>query len=100
MGFLYFLLFFTSYFLIGQYGIWLELVLVMVLVDGEVRVVVAEVEALEDLSAEHRAALVLREVEGRTYREIAELQGCRTGTVMSRLFYARRAIQEKLRSVR
>ena len=57
-------------------------------------------EALEDLSAEHRAALVLREVEGRTYREIAELQGCRTGTVMSRLFYARRAIQEKLRSVR
>ena len=56
--------------------------------------------ALEGLSAEHRAALVLREVEGRTYREIAELQGCRTGTVMSRLFYARRAIQEKLRSVR
>lgn len=57
-------------------------------------------EALAGLSPEHRAALVLREVEGRSYREIAELQGCRAGTVMSRLFYARRAIQEKLRSVR
>lgn len=57
-------------------------------------------EALAVLSPEHRAALVMREVEGRSYREIAELQGCRTGTVMSRLFYARRAIQEKLRSVR
>lgn len=57
-------------------------------------------EALDGLSPEHRAALVMREVEGRTYREIAELQGCRTGTVMSRLFYARRAIQDKLRSVR
>lgn len=57
-------------------------------------------EALADLSPEHRAALVMREVEGRSYREIAELQGCRSGTVMSRLFYARRAIQDKLRSVR
>jgi RNA polymerase sigma-70 factor (ECF subfamily) len=57
-------------------------------------------EALEALSPEHRAALVMREVEGRSYREIAELQGCRSGTVMSRLFYARRAIQDKLRSVR
>lgn len=57
-------------------------------------------EALAGLSPEHRAALILREVEGRSYREIAELQGCRAGTVMSRLFYARRAIQEKLRSVR
>jgi RNA polymerase sigma-70 factor (ECF subfamily) len=57
-------------------------------------------EALSGLSPEHRAALVMREVEGRTYREIAELQGCRVGTVMSRLFYARRAIQDKLRSAR
>lgn len=57
-------------------------------------------EALEGLSAEHRTALVLREVEGRSYREIASLLGCRTGTVMSRLFYARRAIQEKMRSLR
>lgn len=56
--------------------------------------------ALSGLSPEHRAALVMREVEGRTYREIAEVQGCRVGTVMSRLFYARRAIQDKMRGVR
>ena len=56
--------------------------------------------ALDGLSAEHRAALVLREVEGRSYGEIARIQGCRVGTVMSRLFYARRAIQERMRAVK
>lgn len=67
---------------------------------GQDEVRVAFAAALEGLSAEHRAALVLREVEGRTYQEIAKMQGCRVGTVMSRLFYARRAIQDKMRSVR
>ena len=52
--------------------------------------------ALEELSPEHRTALMLREVEGRSYREIAEAMGCRVGTVMSRLFYARRLIQKRL----
>ena len=56
--------------------------------------------ALETLSPEHRAALILREVEGRSYREIADIMKCRIGTVMSRIFYARRAIQEGLKDYR
>ena len=55
--------------------------------------------ALQDLSPEHRAALVLREVEGQSYQEIAAALGCRVGTVMSRLFYARRQLQEKLKDI-
>lgn len=53
--------------------------------------------ALQQLSPEHRAALVLREVEGLSYEEIARALGCRIGTVMSRLFYARRHLQSLLR---
>lgn len=56
--------------------------------------------ALDSLSADHRTALILREVEGHSYREIAELTGARIGTVMSRIFYARKLIQEKMRNVR
>jgi len=56
--------------------------------------------ALEDLSPEHRMALVLREVEGKNYEEIAEVMGCRKGTVMSRIFYARKHMQEAMRDVR
>ena len=48
--------------------------------------------ALEDLSAEHRMALVLREVEGLSYDEIARAMKCRKGTVMSRLYYARKKL--------
>ncbi len=55
--------------------------------------------ALEELSPDHRAALVQREVEGRSYQEIADALGCRVGTVMSRLFYARRQLQEKLKDI-
>lgn len=57
-------------------------------------------EALGGLTPEHRMALMLREVEGLSYGEIAEAMKCRKGTVMSRIFYARKAIQEKLRDVR
>lgn len=56
--------------------------------------------ALQRLSPEHRAALILREVEGLSYREIAEAMKCRTGTVMSRIFYARREMQNMLRDLR
>ncbi len=49
--------------------------------------------ALGQLSPEHRAALVLREVEGLSYEEIAQVMKCRIGTVMSRLFYARKQLQ-------
>lgn len=51
---------------------------------------------LARLSDEHRTVLVLREVEGMSYDEIAEVMKTRKGTVMSRLFYARRMMQESL----
>lgn len=47
-------------------------------------------EALNKLSYEHRTALVLHEFEEMEYKEIARTMGCSIGTVMSRLFYARR----------
>lgn len=40
-----------------------------------------------------RAVLVLREIEGLSYEEIARAVGCSLGTVMSRLFYGRRKLQ-------
>ncbi len=56
--------------------------------------------ALESLSPEHRMALILREVEGMSYREIGQAMKCRAGTVMSRIFYARRQVQERMKGVR
>ena len=47
-------------------------------------------EALDKLSYEHRTALILHEFEEMEYKEIAKTMGCSIGTVMSRLFYARR----------
>lgn len=49
--------------------------------------------ALAELSEEHRSAIVLKEVQGLKYEEIAEVQGVSIGTVMSRLFYARKKLQ-------
>jgi RNA polymerase sigma-70 factor, ECF subfamily len=46
--------------------------------------------ALGQLSYEHRTALVLHEFEEMEYKQIAKVMGCSIGTVMSRLFYARR----------
>jgi RNA polymerase sigma-70 factor (ECF subfamily) len=46
--------------------------------------------AMADLPAELRTVLVLRAVEGLSYAEIAETAGIPAGTVMSRLFRARR----------
>jgi RNA polymerase sigma-70 factor (ECF subfamily) len=48
--------------------------------------------ALGQLSYEHRTALVLHEFEEMDYKEIARTMGCSIGTVMSRLFYARRKL--------
>lgn len=56
--------------------------------------------ALASLGPEHRTALVLREVEGLSYQEIAQAMKCRMGTVMSRIFYARRLIQEQMKELR
>ena len=66
---------------------------------GRAEVMQAFQAALGDLSPEHRAALVLREVEGRSYQEIADAMKCRIGTVMSRIFYARKTIQDKMRDL-
>lgn len=52
--------------------------------------------ALDQLSDTHRSVFVLHAAEGMTYREIAEALGCNIGTVMSRLFYARKKLQELL----
>jgi len=46
-------------------------------------------QALEELTPEHRAVILLREVEGLSYDEISETLQCPRGTVMSRLHYAR-----------
>jgi RNA polymerase sigma-70 factor, ECF subfamily len=52
--------------------------------------------ALSQLSAEHRTVLVLHEFEELEYKEIAKRMGCSIGTVMSRLFYARRRMASLL----
>jgi RNA polymerase sigma-70 factor (ECF subfamily) len=46
--------------------------------------------ALGQLSYEHRTVLVLHEFEEMEYKEMAKVMGCSIGTIMSRLFYARR----------
>jgi RNA polymerase sigma-70 factor (ECF subfamily) len=48
--------------------------------------------ALGQLSNDHRTVLVLHEFEEMEYKEIAKTMGCSIGTVMSRLFYARRKL--------
>lgn len=55
--------------------------------------------AIEKLSPEHRAVILLKEMEGLQYHEIADTVGCSLGTVMSRLFYARRKLQTLLKDV-
>jgi RNA polymerase sigma-70 factor (ECF subfamily) len=49
-------------------------------------------EALGKLSHAHRTVLVLHEFEGMEYKLIAQTMNCSIGTVMSRLFYARRKL--------
>ena len=56
-------------------------------------------EAISKLSPEHRAVIVMREIDGLEYSEIAEHMGCSLGTVMSRLFYARKKLQATLKDV-
>jgi RNA polymerase sigma-70 factor (ECF subfamily) len=51
---------------------------------------------LEKLSEKHRVALILREVEGLSYEEMAEVLEINVGTVMSRLFHARHNMQRIL----
>jgi len=57
-------------------------------------------QALGQLSYEHRTSLVLHEFEEMEYKEIAKTMGCSIGTVMSRLFYARRKLALLLADLR
>jgi RNA polymerase sigma-70 factor (ECF subfamily) len=52
--------------------------------------------ALDTLPEYHRAVIVLREVEGMSYEEMAQVLDVPKGTIMSRLFHARRKLQEQL----
>jgi RNA polymerase sigma-70 factor (ECF subfamily) len=54
-------------------------------------------DALAALPEKHRTILVLREVEGLSYEELAARLGIHKGTVMSRLFHARKKMQAALR---
>ena len=57
-------------------------------------------KALETLPDEQRAVLVMREVDGLSYQEMADVMGCSIGTIMSRLFYARKKMQAQLKGLR
>lgn len=53
--------------------------------------------AMEALPEELRTAIVLREIEGLSYEEIAQIMNCPIGTVRSRIFRAREAVAAKLK---
>ena len=50
--------------------------------------------AIDDLTPEHKAVIVLRTLEGMSYKDIGEILGCSEGTVMSRLKYSPKKIQQ------
>ncbi len=54
-------------------------------------------EAVDGLPEKHRIVFVLHAKENLSYKQIAEVVQCNIGTVMSRLFYARKKLQEQLR---
>lgn len=64
------------------------------------QVVEAVNAAISALPEELRTAIVLREIEGMSYEDIAETMDCPIGTVRSRIFRAREAIATELRPVR
>lgn len=53
-------------------------------------------KALRTLSEKHRAVVVLHDIQGVPHEEIAAMLGCSSGTVRSRLFYARQRLQAEL----
>ena len=55
--------------------------------------------AIDELTPEHKAAIILREIEGLSYEDISQVMQCSKGTVMSRLHYARKKLQAKLRDL-
>jgi RNA polymerase sigma-70 factor, ECF subfamily len=63
--------------------------------DSELRARV--LEAIEELTPDHKAVILLRELEGLSYEEISRVMQCSKGTVMSRLHYARKKLQARLK---
>ena len=57
------------------------------------------IEEVEKLPEDQKQAIVLREIDGLSYKEIAEIMGIPEGTVMSRLYYARRKLQQGLKDL-
>lgn len=64
------------------------------LMDREIRERISD--ALDALSDNHRAVLVMRELDGLSYEEMAVAMQCSKGTIMSRLFHARKNMQKLL----
>jgi RNA polymerase sigma-70 factor (ECF subfamily) len=64
------------------------------LMDKEIRARIDQ--ALSELSENHRSVLVMRELEGMSYEEMAQAMNCSKGTIMSRLFHARKNMQKRL----
>jgi len=56
-------------------------------------------QAIEDLPEELKVAVTLREFEGLSYEEIAEVMECPVGTVRSRIFRARESIEKKIADI-
>lgn len=57
-------------------------------------------KVLNTISDEHRTVMMLREIDGLSYDRIAEVVGVSKGTVMSRLHYARKKLQEGLKDLK
>ena len=53
-------------------------------------------EAIQKLSEAHRLVVIMHDVQGMPHEQIGEILGCNTGTVRSRLFYARQQLQAAL----
>ena len=56
-------------------------------------------KAIDDLPEELKVAVTLREFEGLSYEEIAEVMECPVGTVRSRIFRAREAIEKRIAAI-
>ena len=56
-------------------------------------------KGLDKLPEKARAVLVLKEIEGLSYEEIADLTGVNKGTVSSRIFYAREKLRDYLKDI-
>lgn len=57
-------------------------------------------DAIQQLSDKHRTVVVLHDIEGVPHDQIAKIMKCSTGTVRSRLFYARKQLQSYLEEFR